>query len=103
EEVIEDGVSGFLVEPGDAEGLADALLAALADPALLERVGQGALRRVGEFGIDAMVARLADYYKGFLRGLQREPANMSKAMSGLAGAAAGEAGNKERDSVEVSQ
>ena len=103
EEVIEDGVSGFLVEPGDAEGLADAMLAALADPALLERVSQGALRRVGEFGIDAMAARLADYYEGFLRGLQREPAKIKRAINGLAGAAAGEAGSKERDSVEVSQ
>ena len=103
EEVIEDGVSGFLVEPGDAEGLANALLEALVAPALLERVGQGALRRVGEFGIDAMAARLADYYEQFLRGLQREPANIKSVTDGLAGAAAGEAGNKERDSVEVSQ
>jgi glycogen(starch) synthase len=73
EEVIEDGSSGFLVEPGDAPGLASTLLNTLADPALLERVGQGARRRVEEFGIDAMAARLADYHQQLLRRLQRDP------------------------------
>jgi glycogen(starch) synthase len=62
EEVIEDGVSGFLVEPGDAEELARRLLEVLADPNLLARVGGGAGRRVEEFAIDPMAARLADYY-----------------------------------------
>ncbi len=72
EEVIEDGVSGFLVEPGDAPGLASTLLKTLADPALLEQVGQGAHRRVEEFGIDAMAARLADYHEQFLSRVRRE-------------------------------
>lgn len=62
EEVIEDGVSGFLVEPGDAADLERHLLEVLADPLLLERVGAGAQRRVEDFAIDPMAARLADYY-----------------------------------------
>jgi glycosyltransferase involved in cell wall biosynthesis len=62
EEVIEDGASGFLVEPGDAQDLERRLLEVLADPARLARVGAGALRRVEDFAIDPMAARLADYY-----------------------------------------
>lgn len=62
EEVIEDGASGFLVEPGDAPDLERRLLEVLADTKLLERVGAGALRRVEDFAIDPMAARLADYY-----------------------------------------
>ncbi len=63
EEVIQDNVSGFLVAPGDADELARRMLAVLGDPALLERVGAGALRRVAEFAIDPMAARLVAYYE----------------------------------------
>lgn len=62
EEVIEDGVSGFLALPGDAEALATRMLAALADSALAEQVGEAARRRVAEFSIEAMTNRLVDYY-----------------------------------------
>ncbi len=40
--VIEDGVSGLLVEPGDAQGLADAIKRLLDDPALRDRLGAAA-------------------------------------------------------------
>jgi glycosyltransferase involved in cell wall biosynthesis len=62
EEVIEDGISGFLVAPGDAVALAGQILAALTKPAELERVGAGGLRRVGDFSIDVMAERLVSYY-----------------------------------------
>lgn len=62
EEVIEDGVSGALVPPGDAEKLGACMLDLLADDARLERIGEAAARRAAEFGLDAMAARLADYY-----------------------------------------
>ncbi len=41
-EVIEDGKTGFLFEPGDVEGLRKILERLLADPALVERVGRAA-------------------------------------------------------------
>lgn len=63
EEVIEDGVSGYLAAPGDAPALAARILNALADEAAAERIGQAAERRAHEFGVDAMAARLADYYQ----------------------------------------
>jgi mannosyltransferase len=41
-EVIEDGKTGFLFEPGDVEALRAILARLLADPALVERVGRAA-------------------------------------------------------------
>jgi glycosyltransferase involved in cell wall biosynthesis len=94
EEVIEDGVSGFLVEPGDAEGLARRMLEVLADPPLLERVGMGALRRMEDFSIDAMAARLAGYHAEVARRWQ------SKRKIAAPGAVDAQ---REQDSMEVLQ
>jgi glycosyltransferase involved in cell wall biosynthesis len=41
-DLVEDGVSGILVPPGDAEALADALVRALSDRQLAERLGAAA-------------------------------------------------------------
>lgn len=41
-DLVEDGVSGLLVEPGEAEALAAALVRVLGDRALAERLGAGA-------------------------------------------------------------
>jgi glycosyltransferase involved in cell wall biosynthesis len=46
-DVVEDGVNGFLVDPDDARGLADALVRILSDRELAERLGAAA-RRTGE-------------------------------------------------------
>jgi glycosyltransferase involved in cell wall biosynthesis len=46
-DVVEDGVNGFLVDPDDAEQLAELLVRILSDRKLAERLGQGA-RRTGE-------------------------------------------------------
>jgi glycosyltransferase involved in cell wall biosynthesis len=45
--VVEDGVNGFLVDPDDAEQLAELLVRILSDRALAERLGAAA-RRTGE-------------------------------------------------------
>lgn len=63
EEVIEDGISGYLVPPGDAVALSASILAALGDDAGRRRVGQAAERRAHDFALDAMAARLVDYYR----------------------------------------
>lgn len=39
-DVVEDGVTGLLVEPGDAAGLADGIARLIADPGLRERMGR---------------------------------------------------------------
>jgi glycosyltransferase involved in cell wall biosynthesis len=41
-DLVDDGVNGVLVEPGDTRGLADALVDVLSDPARAERLAAGA-------------------------------------------------------------
>jgi colanic acid/amylovoran biosynthesis glycosyltransferase len=58
-ELVEDGVTGWLVAPGDAAGLAGALRALHADPELRRRLGEAGRRRVlKEFDIEQSVAEL---------------------------------------------
>jgi glycosyltransferase involved in cell wall biosynthesis len=45
-EVVEDGVNGFLVEPGDVAGLAERVGQLIADPALRIRLGEAGHARV---------------------------------------------------------
>jgi len=49
EEIVEDGVSGLLVPPGDPEALAAAVGRVLGDPVLAGALGRGAARRAGRF------------------------------------------------------
>lgn len=45
-EVVEDGVNGYLVEPGDVAGLAERVSQLIADPALRARLGETGRERV---------------------------------------------------------
>jgi glycosyltransferase involved in cell wall biosynthesis len=47
-EVVEDGVTGILVPPGDAPALADAIRTLMGDPELRRRMGQAGRERVLE-------------------------------------------------------
>lgn len=47
-EVVEDGVSGFLVPLGAIDGLADAVLRLLADPDLAARMGAAGRKRIAQ-------------------------------------------------------
>jgi len=59
-ELIEDGVTGVLVPPGDAPALAAALAALAADPALRGRLGTAGADRVRRhFSMNAGIDRLA--------------------------------------------
>ncbi len=58
-EVVEDGVTGFLVEPGDADGLADRLVCLLHDAALREKMGQAGKDRLErEYSFEKFRTRL---------------------------------------------
>jgi glycosyltransferase involved in cell wall biosynthesis len=48
-DVLENGVSGLLVDPEDVEGIADAVVRVLGDPALAGRMGRAARERVDAF------------------------------------------------------
>lgn len=66
-DMIDDGVHGLLVEPGDPEGLAGSIGELLRDPVRRERVGQAAReRRRTEFDVDIMVKRIERLYLDLL-------------------------------------
>jgi len=63
-EIIEDGRSGWLVPPGDAEALSEALLERLADRAGTAAMGLAGRRRADDFAPDAVAERLEALYRG---------------------------------------
>ena len=63
-EVVEDGVSGLLVPPGDAAGLARAVEALIADPTRRAAMGAAARRRaMDRFSADVIVPRYEAIYR----------------------------------------
>ncbi|MBI3333742.1 MAG: lipopolysaccharide heptosyltransferase II [Candidatus Omnitrophica bacterium] len=63
-EIIEEGLSGLLVPPGDAEGLTRAILTLLDDPALRRRMGQAARERArAEFDLERMIREVETVYR----------------------------------------
>lgn len=69
-EYVEDGVTGRLVEPGDAQALADALKPLAADPLLRERMGKaGRARYERMFRLERFVSETERIYAGAIDGL----------------------------------
>ncbi len=63
-DVVEDGVTGLALPPGDAEAIAAALLRLESDPALRERLVAGARARVRElFDWERILDKLEDGYR----------------------------------------
>ena len=66
-DIVEDGVSGLLVPPGDPQALADALARLLADPELAEDLGaRGSARVRRDFGEEAVLPRYRRLYAELL-------------------------------------
>ncbi len=59
-EIVEHGVSGLLVPPGDADALAMAILSLAGDKAAAESLGRGARARIAERFEGARVARAVE-------------------------------------------
>jgi glycosyltransferase involved in cell wall biosynthesis len=67
-EIIEDGVSGLLVPPRDAEALAKAMTKLLADPDLTARYGRAGKRRVAElFSMERSVGETERLYEDLVK------------------------------------
>jgi glycosyltransferase involved in cell wall biosynthesis len=65
-EIIEHEISGFLVEPGNPQALANCLLEVLGSPSLRARVGQAAHQRIRAlFGVHEYVTRVEGVYLSF--------------------------------------
>jgi glycosyltransferase involved in cell wall biosynthesis len=66
-EWLDDGETGVLVEPGDADALAAGLATVLSDPVQARRLGEEAWRRVAAFSPAAHLAALDAVYAGVRR------------------------------------
>lgn len=67
-EYIDDGVTGFLVEPRNPAVLADRILTLIGDKNLARQMGMaGRARVVREFQYDAMIARTVGIYEELVR------------------------------------
>lgn len=66
-EVVKDGVSGILVEPWDADKLADAILALIDDPERMKAMGKEGRKIAAEkFNIENNVKQLEAFYRNTL-------------------------------------
>ena len=81
-DVIEDGRSGLLVEPGDAAQLADAIEKVVRNPALADRLAEGGRARVEQvFRIDDCLEPLAELFRARLKApnfVEGPPAGMTR-------------------------
>ena len=67
-EMVEDGVSGLLVPPGEVDALARAWSAVLNDPERAARLAEGGRRRVERFTAERMVEGTLEVYRALVRG-----------------------------------
>ena len=72
-ELIEDGVHGLLVPPGDAGRLAAAINRLLWQPRLARRLAEAARRRARDrYGREAMVERFTEFYERLNRSVRNQ-------------------------------
>jgi len=69
-EVVRDGVNGYLLAPGDVQGLADRVLALLMNPALAADMGHERTRLPQEFDCDVVVYLHEQEYERLLAGIK---------------------------------
>jgi glycogen synthase len=67
-DVIEDGVNGLLVPPGDPEALARAIDRLLADRDLARRLSEGAQEQGKDYDWEVLAERVLKIYRGVTAG-----------------------------------
>ena len=66
-DLIEHGVNGFLVTPGDVGGLADAITRTLCDKALAQKMGKAGRKKISDkYSADHMVGSIEKLYRDLL-------------------------------------
>ena len=63
EEIIEDNISGYLVEPGNSKLLAQKIINSLRDENGLRKITEGAIKRVQGFEVSNIALKLLTYYE----------------------------------------
>lgn len=70
-ELVVDGETGFLVQPGDAEGFAEKIVHLLENPQDATRMGRASRQRIEkQFSVSKMISDYESYYENLLQ-LQR--------------------------------
>lgn len=69
-EAVADGHSGIVVEPGDYDGLANAVIMLLTEEKTRQRMGQAACRRAQEFSWERITQRYTSLFASLLDGPQ---------------------------------
>ena len=83
-EIVEDGVSGFLVQPGNPQALSERLATLLASRDIREQTGQAALQRVSLFNVSQHVERVQNVYRSLWQAVScTAVTSMSELMSSL--------------------
>jgi glycosyltransferase involved in cell wall biosynthesis len=70
-EVVHDGINGYLLAPGDVQGLADRVLSLLANPTAAADMGRRGESLPSEFDIHDMVRRQEQEYERLLAGTKQ--------------------------------
>lgn len=66
-DVVQDGYSGIIVEPGDSRALAEGILGLLKDKERAGTIAEGAFRRMRDFySLDSIVTKYKELYKDLL-------------------------------------
>ena len=65
-DLVVDGESGFVCEPGDVDALTDRMQAVLDDDSLCDRLAEGGYGHVRQFTMDRHVSGLMDIYSELL-------------------------------------
>ena len=66
-EVVEDGITGILVDMGDVQGMADAMVRLAGDPSMRRAMGRAGRQRVAQFGIEAHGDQVRSVYSALLQ------------------------------------
>jgi glycosyltransferase involved in cell wall biosynthesis len=75
-EHIEEGINGFIVEPGDIDQLAASMGAVVLNPVLSRSMGISARNSVARYRPEAVIAKTVEVYRSILSGVS-EPASKS--------------------------
>ena len=62
-EIIEDDISGYLVEPRNSDHLAEKIISNLKNEKGLLRISEGAIKRAKDFEVSKVALQLLSYYK----------------------------------------
>ncbi|GAK57431.1 putative glycosyltransferase, group 1 [Candidatus Vecturithrix granuli] len=65
-EAVQDGITGFLAQPGDLRALADKIVYVLEHPEIAQEMGRKGQERVAEFDIYRMVHQQEELYRSLI-------------------------------------